>query len=267
MPPTFALGATLRAAVTAALLAGAVATPLPAAAWGVVGHRLVAELAENQLTPAARTEINRLLALEPGATLTSIATWADENRSLGTGAWHYVNFPRGGDCSYDAAKLCVGGNCVVEALNTQLALLASKAPDAERLVALKYVVHLVGDVHQPLHAGFLDDRGGNSFQLQAFDRGTNLHALWDSGLIGAWLGGPDALREGVQADKTAVLVAPGPASWAEESCKVVSAPDFYPEKRTLDASYPARWNPELERRLKAASTRLAAVLNESLVAH
>ena len=74
---------------------------------------------------------------------------------------------------------------MVGALDKQIALLGkADATDAERLTALKYVVHLVADVHQPLHAGFFDDRGGNSLQMQAFDRGTNLHALWDTGRLG-----------------------------------------------------------------------------------
>ena len=266
---------TLLAAIFNWALALVVAAPLPAIAFGPAGHRLVAELAEAQLKPDARAEATRLLALEPGATLMSIASWADETRSLGTAAWHYVNFPRDvreprqagdGGCRYDAARLCIEGNCVVGALATQLALLASNAPDAERLVALKYVVHLVADVHQPLHAGYLDDRGGNSVQLQAFDRGTNLHAVWDSGLINAWPGGIDALRQAVQADSTPAPVAQGPGGWAEESCKVVVTSGFYPDSRTLDASYAARWNAVLVQRLKAASTRLAAVLNGSLVA-
>ena len=259
----------LSTALSTALLglaALAVTVSLPAAALGPAGHRLVAELAEAQLTPVARAEALRLLALEPGATLMSIASWADETRSLGTAAWHYVNFQREGSCSYEAHKLCIEGNCVVGALNTQWALLASKAPDAERLTALKYVVHLVADVHQPLHAGYFDDRGGNSFQLQAFDRGTNLHQVWDSGLINAWPGGIDALRLAVLADDSPAPVTPGPSAWAEESCKVVGMPGFYPDSRMLDATYPARWNTVLVQRLKAASTRLAAVLNSSLAA-
>lgn len=69
------------------------------------------------------------------------------------------------------------------AIDCQLAALASHAPADKRLTALKYAVHLVGDIHQPLHAGYAEDRGGNFFQLQAFMRGSNQHALWDVGLI------------------------------------------------------------------------------------
>lgn len=249
----------LRGCVAAAWLMASQAT----LAFGGVGHRLIAEQAEARLTPAARAEATRLLALEPGATLVSVSTWADENRTLGTAAWHYVNFPRGEPCQYQAAKLCIEGNCVVGALEKQLALLASAASDAERLTALKYVVHLVADVHQPLHAGFFDDRGGNSYQLQAFDRGTNLHSLWDTGMAVNWPGGEEAF-------KLAVKAAPAPTEqgtatlWAEESCRIVAQEGFYPEKRTLEPAYPQRWGGTLVQRVQAASQRLASALNTAL---
>lgn len=249
-----------RAAVAAALLA----TGPASLAFGGVGHRLIAELAEARLTPAARAEATRLLAQEPGATLMSVSTWADENRTLGTAAWHYLNFPRGEPCRYQPARLCIEGNCVVGALETQLAVLASAASDAERLTALKYVVHLVADVHQPLHAGFFDDRGGNSYQLQAYDRGTNLHALWDTGMAVNWPGGEEAF-------KGAVKAAPAPSEqgtpvlWAEESCRIVAQDGFYPENRTLEPAYPQRWGATLVQRMQGASQRLAGVLNDALV--
>lgn len=244
--------------------AGLLAAAPAALAFGGATHRLIAERAEARLSPAARAEVQRLLALEPGATLVSVATWADENRSLGTARWHYVNFHRGERCAYEPARLCIEGECVVGALEKQIALLAQAGtPDAERLTALKYVVHLVADVHQPLHAGFFDDRGGNSFQLQAYERGTNLHALWDSGLASHWPGGDEAFRAAVNA-------APGPAVpgtpvlWAEESCKVVAQPGFYPDERKLPDSYAPRWGDTLAQRVQAASVRLAQVLNAAL---
>lgn len=236
--------------------------PLQVRAWGADGHRLVATVAEGLLTPAAKAEAERLLALEPGATLASISTWADEVRNPATAAWHYVNFARGGSCTYNAEPLCPGGACVVAAIDRQAAILASAAPDADRLVALKYVVHLVGDVHQPLHAGYGDDRGGNGFQLQAFERGTNLHALWDSALIRNWPGGVTALQVAVIAH--AVRPAGTAAAWAEASCRIVAMPGFYPASHVLDAGYPQQWNLPLQRQLALASRNLAAALNRAL---
>lgn len=232
-------------------------------AWGADGHRLIAEYADARLSPAARVQVGRLLALEPGATLASVSTWADEVRSPTTAAWHYLNFPRDADCRYNGDRMCLQGNCVVGAIERQLAVLASEAPAERRLLALKYVVHFVGDVHQPLHAGFADDRGGNSYQLQAFGRGTNLHALWDSALLQQWPGGIAALKEAME--KVAVSTSSSdPRVWAETSCRVVAAAGFYPEQRTLEASYPAQWNEQLARQLGAAGQRLAEALNAVL---
>ncbi len=131
---------------------------LVAHAWGPQGHEVVATLAQARLTTRAQAEIDKLLALESGATLASISNWADEQRSPLTAAWHYVNFPKN-TCTYDPARDCPDGSCVVGAINRQLAILGSAAPPEERLMALKYVVHLVGDIHQPLHAGHAEDRG------------------------------------------------------------------------------------------------------------
>ena len=158
--------------------------PTAVQAWGGQGHQVVANLAQAQLSAKAKLAVVRLLALEPGETLASISTWADEHRSPATAAWHYINFPKN-SCSYSAERDCPDGQCVVAAIDRQRDILASTATDEVRLRALKYLVHLVADVHQPLHAGYGEDRGGNSYQLQAFMRGTNLHAFWDSGLIRA----------------------------------------------------------------------------------
>ena len=84
------------------------------------------------------TEVDPLLALEPGATLASISTWADDTRTPSTAAWHYVNLPRDSGCRYDAARDCPDGQCVVAAIERQHKVLMSTAPDVDRLKALKY---------------------------------------------------------------------------------------------------------------------------------
>ena len=120
-------------------------------------------------------------------------------------------------------------------------------------------------MHQPLHAGFADDRGGNSYQVQAFERGTNLHALWDSGLIRNWPGGAHALRTAVMTEMATTSAQQTTASWAEASCVAVAAPGFYPDGHRLDAGdYQDRWDPVLARQLALAAQRLAAVLNQAL---
>lgn len=175
--------------LAAALAPALLSVSAPAHAWGAQGHRLVAEVADARLTPAARAEVDRLLATEPDATLASIAPWADQLRAKDPGlgrrsaGWHYVNIAED-DCHYEAPKHCRNGNCIVEALKAQSAILGDRSlTDGERLQALKFVVHLVGDIHQPMHAGYAHDKGGNDFQLQFGNRGTNLHSLWDSGML------------------------------------------------------------------------------------
>lgn len=235
----------------------------PCYAWGADGHRLVAELAEAQLTPEVRAEVNRLLAGVPGATLASVSTWADEVRSPTTAAWHYVN-PRAGDCSYVRARDCPDGRCSIEAVNRQFEVLRSSRSDDERVKALKWVVHLVADLHQPLHAGFRSDKGGNSVQLQAFGRGTNLHAVWDGGLLRHRREGFEELMQRAKASGPARRESLDAAAWASESCRIVVSPGFYPEKRTVGLEYAQQWDATLLERLGSAGHRLAAALNSAL---
>ena len=241
--------------------------PLPALAWGAQGHQVVAALAWQGLSPAARQEAVRLLSLEPGQTLVTISTWADEVRGPSTAPWHYLNFPRG-QCQFEASRDCPQGQCVVSAIERQFAVLRSKATDAERLLALKHLVHFVGDIHQPLHAGYRDDRGGNQVQLQFFLRGSNLHALWDKGLLDQLALSDAALISLVNAqslqDAVPEQAMPSPVEIAEESCRIVAQPGFYPQGDPGSA-YVQGMTPVLLRRLALAGQRLAAMLNLALL--
>ena len=245
-------------AVTTLLVSFLTATP--AHAWGGDGHRIVAALAYAQLSPSARKEVDRLLALEAGETLESISTWADEHRSPATAPWHYVNFPRT-SCSYEPDRDCPDGHCVVAAIEKQVKVLNNAFSDEDRLKALKYVVHFVADVHQPLHAGYLDDKGGNTYQLQAFMRGSNLHALWDVGLIknlsdDAGSTVKRLLVLGANQKVSDVTMAKA----AEESCRFVSMEGFYPS-RSVGSDYIQKFTPVMEQRLVLAGARLARLLN------
>ena len=245
-----------------ALVIGMLASPA-AMAWGADGHRLIAELAEAQLSPAARGQVDRLLSLEPGATMASVSTWADEKRSPATARLHFVNLPEG-ECTYQRQRDCPDGRCVVEAIRVKLDILKSQAPDAERLAALKWVIHLVGDVHQPLHAGLANDKGGNLFQVRAFGRGSNLHAVWDGELIRRRGGGLSVLQQDAYRARQAVALAPAPEQWARDSCRTRSMNGFYPPDRTINAAYAARWDQVLLTRLAGAGQALAETLNGAL---
>ncbi|KQW51211.1 MULTISPECIES: S1/P1 nuclease [unclassified Roseateles] len=242
-----------------AVLSG-LAAPLSASAWGADGHRLIAELAESQLSPAAAAEVGRLLSLEPGATMVSVSTWADEKRSGVTAPLHYVNLPEG-DCTYRRERDCAGGRCLVEAIVTKVQVLKSAAPDTERLLAMKYLIHFVGDIHQPLHVGLASDKGGNQFQVRAFGRGSNLHAVWDGDLIRRRAGGMSQLLQEASAAAPRTHDTVDPARWARESCIVRSAAGFYPLDRTTGPSYAARWDGTLVAQIALAGRRLAEALN------
>ncbi len=258
----------LGAALLATLL------PTHAMAWGAQGHRLVARVAETRLDPQAKAEVDRLLATEPGATLSSIAPWADELRrddpSLGrkSASWHYVNMAEDG-CLYSPPKHCPGDNCVVEALKDQARILADHdKTDAERLQALKFVVHFAGDIHQPMHAGKADDRGGNDYQLQLNGRGTNLHSLWDSGMFYPLRLGDDPFLARLQAlpahDASDPALHSNIAVWAEQSCHIATQEGVYPDGHKLDDRYAEHWRPVAEAQLVLAGERLAVLLNELL---
>ncbi len=238
-------------------------SPASCVAWSIEGHQAIAELAQRQLSFATSSAVNRLLALEPGASMVSVSGWADEVRSGRTASWHFVNLPAD-DCRYDRPRDCRDGRCLVEALNEKIRILRSAAADAERLIALKYVIHLIADVHQPLHAGLRSDKGGNQVQVHAFGRGTNLHALWDGALIRRRDGGMAQLLEDASSRGLAAPKRARPEQWAFESCQITHAAGFYPGKRHVDTAYLATWDPVLVARIRAASRRLAATLNEVL---
>jgi hypothetical protein len=264
---------------TALLAAGlALMSLLPhtAAAWGFDGHRVVGMLAESELSPTARAEVKRLLAGEPEPTLAGVSTWADTLRDdpawRHTGRWHWVNLPRTDPCTYDAARDCPGGDCVVGAIAAQRAILADRSRnDAERRDALKFLVHFVGDVHQPFHAGFGFDRGGNQTQLRFDRQGWNLHSLWDSAMVKHAGLEPDAyarqLRGGprLPADATLALARPE-EHWALESCQAIHDDGLYPARRAVGRGYLDQHRPLAETRLRQAGARLAALLESALVA-
>lgn len=231
-------------------------------AFGTVGHEVVAKIAEANLTPKAKAEVQRLLTLEPDSTLAYVSTWPDRVRLPGTGPLHYVNVPRGKTCSYVPERDCPDGKCVVAAIQKQIDILSSSAPDNAKLTALKYLVHFVADIHQPLHVAYADDKGGNKFQIRYMGHGTNLHALWDSGLIDQIGNDSDSLA--------AELISKGTPTGtnnldmvnaAMESCQIVQGLGFYPTHNKLQDDYINKYIPTVKVRLALAGSRLAGILN------
>lgn len=253
----------------------------PAFAWGALGHRLVADLAADELTPATRAAVAKLLEGEKEPTLAGIATWADQLRAndpdLGkrSAKWHYADIAENGCGDYEPPRDCPDGNCVIEAIRAQAAILADRHQPVEaRRIALKFVVHFIGDVHQPMHAAFARDKGGNDVQLRVptadgGEKGSNLHSLWDSGLIG--LTGLDeaAYHARLRALPLVVGVPANPLppqspAWAQQSCRIATRPGVYPAGPRIDAAYVAQWTPFVDEQLRRGGTHLAQVLNAAL---
>ena len=245
-----------------------------ASAWGPHGHQVVAEIAARELSPSAKAEVERLLGDRASNAMREASTWADEVRNeerwRHTGSWHYLNFRRG-DCSYSATQNCRGGHCVVGAIEREARILADrKAGKAKRANALRLVIHFFADVHQPLHAGFGHDRGGNDFQVRHGREGGNLHGFWDQDILRAHRG---KLAVMPHTDELLATAGPegdwrwqasAPVAWAETSCTIVQRPDFYPARGEIRSDYVRRFAPIAEAQLEAAGHRLAETLNDLL---
>jgi len=150
--------------------------------WGKTGHRVVGEVAENYLNGKARRAIKKLLN---GESLALASTYGDEiksdDRYRSFGPWHYVNFSfdkkYGEETPSESGDLINGIERCVEVLKNDT------ATKEEKVFYLKFLIHLVGDLHQPLHVGRGEDKGGNDIQVQWFGQGSNLHRVWDSDMI------------------------------------------------------------------------------------
>jgi len=200
---------------------GLLAGCLSAFAWGPEGHILVARIAEAQLTPGVRSRVTEILG--PGSNMPSIASWADElrNSRRDTGPWHYVDIPIDKP-HLDMERDCPKGDCVIAKIEAFRDVLRDPATPPEKLhEALLFLVHFVGDLHQPLHSSNNHDHGGNEVRIVFHGRSGNLHSLWDSGLLDR-MGAPDALfpKFSRAAQRHRKKWAKGTVrDWAEESHK------------------------------------------------
>ncbi len=279
--------------------------PAPALAWGDYAHRLSARIAWAQLSPAAQGQVRALLraapALEtPDCRLGSIedaSVWPDcvrgryRDRFAYSAPWHYQNISV---CApFDASAKCWNGDCVTAQIPRQQAILADpRRPAAQRLQALAFLVHMVGDMHQPLHIGDKDDRGGNDVRA-AFGfkspEAMNLHRIWDSELAERALTEPPALTPARITPAQRAAYAAGPADtpgrvllWARESWEVArtivypalkDVPDacpLPPARRagqptgTVTPAYVALATPGVRTQVARAGTRIALLVDAAL---
>jgi hypothetical protein len=258
----------------------AIGLSLAAPAWpfGEFGHQLVGALAEDMLTPKARAQAHALLGPEGGPpSLAAASTWADEIRVLrpATRPWHYITFQID-DPRPDAARADTPN--AVTALDRELAVLSSPGADRyAREEALKWVIHLVGDLHQPLHAGERHDKGGNLMQVKVNRRTYALHAVWDYVLLERlhlpFDSAKAMLEAGIAADPEWIpRNAQGtPARWALEThglspaCYLLHGKAMPAGRKVqLDREYVQAATLASLSQIKRAGVRLAFVLNRAL---
>jgi hypothetical protein len=239
--------------------------------WGVTGHRTIGAIAQNHLSKNAQSAVKELLGT---ATLADVSTWADEVRSKPeykhTGSWHYANLPLG--LSYDSFVVRVkamGPDNVYGAVQKCESVLhsASTSKD-EKVGALKFLVHFIGDLHQPMHVSRAEDKGGNTIQLNYEGKGTNLHSLWDTELIETQKLSYEELAkkyDHLSNNQIKAWSADPLVKWMWESYQVSS--DLYAEvdamkSRAIGDEYYKKHIDIIQERIEKAGIRLAGTLNE-----
>jgi S1/P1 Nuclease len=235
--------------------------------WGRTGHSTIGRVAEAHLTRQVRNAVNVLLG---GESLADVASWADDNRDRSTASWHFINVEPG--LSYDDfSKQVSSKENVYTSLQNQESILANaKASSDERATALKYIVHFVGDIHQPMHVSRAEDKGGNTIQVQYDGRGTNLHSLWDTKMLEH--AGLNDLQLAQQFDNaTSVQIKKWQSdpqmTWAWESYQIST--QLYSEigqlkHSTIDDAYYQSHIVIVQQRIEKAGIRLAGLLNTIL---
>jgi hypothetical protein len=260
-------------------------------AWGSTGHRVVGEVAQKFLTTEALVKSHQLLK---GQSLAKVSNWADDIKSepetyAHTYNWHYTTWPQDVHEHNEHTETASSGY-LIKAITDQLTVLKDpKASDEKKTFALKFVVHLVGDLHMPLHVGNGTDQGGNFCKVFFHGKQTNLHSLWDEGMIDftnlSFTEMARFISEGRSAEEVKSFRSGNLVKWAQESKNIV--PTLYPanvveptgpmsmktycrkdvlpeEMPKLAFEYSYRSLPILEKRLFQAGVRLAMLLNENL---
>jgi hypothetical protein len=230
--------------------------------WGQIGHRVVGQIAHNHMSKKARKQVDRVLN---GQSIAMVSNFMDEIKSEpkydSLGPWHYCTIPDG--------EKYVGAPAegdVIQAINTYIELLKNgNLSVEEEAFTLKCLIHLVGDIHQPLHVGNGTDRGGNDVKVTYFWNSSNLHRVWDTGIIDGqhlsyteyvdWIDQPS--REQIKQWKSDGIMV-----WAEES--IACRPQIYnlPESKKINYRYNYDNISTANARLLQAGIRLAGVLEE-----
>ena len=273
---------TMLPTLTAALISTATLLPTSVWAWGTVGHRTIAEIAESLIQPATAKRIGQIL---PGKSMASVSTWADAARDKAewssTAWYHFEKIYEGKSYIQNLRDLPQTdrelGGVVAAILQAEKIFTSSSSTDVDKLNALKFIIHFVGDVHQPLHTGRPDDKGGNKIPRVWNGFKTNLHAIWDSSIIE--LGHEDifpladkASKEDVYAPylmakfkdvKLTTAQLTDVSLWVDES--LAMRPDAYTYMDENEEDYTHRFIEDVDARIYLAGVRLAAMLNQMVI--
>ncbi|MBU1105738.1 MAG: S1/P1 nuclease [Candidatus Riflebacteria bacterium] len=236
-------------------------------AWGETGHRLIARIAEKMITPSTREEIGRILK---GKSMAEVALWADQIKKERpeTAVWHYVKFSSAREWEESTPEL--GGSSVLSALSHLTDQLQnSGVSDSERREALMFVIHLVGDLNQPMHCAPDGDFGGNTVAVSFFEKETNLHKVWDSCLLDELQGSENEKLAALEHVWGAITESERKSadftSWAAESNQVARWHAYIlPENHQLGDSYVRNNLRSCSRQIWLSGIRLANLLNSIL---
>ncbi len=237
-------------------------------AWGQTGHRVTGEIAQGYLTPEAATAVKALLGNED---LAEASTWADEMRSNPSefwqktaSPWHYVNVKLGGKY-----KQAPPEGDAVSALDLFSRTLKDPSTSKEnKQLALRFIVHIIGDLHQPFHSGTSEDRGGNLIRVKFFGEDSNIHRVWDSGLIDrqqlSYTEWTKRLGRNITTEQASEWNDANPRVWIAESAKIRAT--LYPSEPVISWDYQYNSLPVVNQRLQMGGVRIAAYLNQLFTA-
>ena len=233
--------------------------------WGATGHRVIAEIAAGYVSAEARLAVEEILGPE---TLAEASTWPDFMRAdpaefwqETANPWHYVTVPSG--TTYEDVGAPEQGDAVSALADFSQTVRDPEASAEEKALALRFIVHIIADLHQPLHVGNGEDRGGNDFEITWFGEPSNLHRVWDSHLIESrklsYTEMTDWLSAKIGAAEFRAWNTPDPMVWVAESADIRER--IYPDDRDLRWDYGYKWTDTLYTRLQQAGLRTAAYLN------
>lgn len=234
--------------------------------WGQKGHDTVVFIAENHLTPTTKLAVDSLL---DGKSMVYYANWLDQASHTPEYAysktWHYKNIDA--DQTFESAPILDSGDIVTAIIEQTKVLSEDGREKNEKQLALKMIIHFLGDIHQPMHLGHASDLGGNKHYVKYFGKDSNLHSVWDSSLPESahkwsyteWQQQIDRATDEVMSE---IILEGHPAKWAEETYEIgKKVYDVTPEGYKISYDYIAEWTPIIEQQFLRGGLRLADLLN------